>query len=182
MSALLAYRNESPEALAWAEDYKARYESKRAVVIDWLDRFCEAHGGPPKAERATWSYDDGRITGISWPVDAEVPSGWRRKPDNRKQIVPHRGSRKGKDADKLLAQLSGPSLEDEVDEKFGMPRRVMVAEQSRMYRYGFRMEDDGLWVTWGSRDVEAKLPAVAERGWVRVPLVKYIERFGEDAL
>jgi len=182
VTALLVYKNESATAVSWMQDYKRRYKAKRTEVMDWLDRFCDAHGGPPKAERATWSYNDGRLTGIGWPRESDVPKGWRRKPDNRDQIVPHRGSRVGKDADKLLAQLSGPFLDDEVEKQLGMPRRAWVIEHSRSYRYGLRMEDDALWVTWGSRDCAEKLGDVAAHGWVRVPVAEYIERFGEDAL
>lgn len=182
MTALLVYRNSTPEALAWFADFDKRYRENRSKVIDWLDRFCDAHGGPPRDERATWSYGDNRVYGITWPIDAEVPKGWRRNPDRRGTIRPHMGTRMGKDADKLLASLGGPSLDDEMADRFGMPRRVMVSEHNRMYRYGFRATDDALWVTWGTRDVIDKLGDIGSHGWVRVPLTEFIERFGEDAL
>ena len=182
MTALLIYRNSTPEALAWFADYDRRYREIRAEVIDWLDRFCDENGGPPREKRATWSYGDGRVYGISWPESAAIPRGWRRNPSRRETIRPHMGTRIGKDADKFLLGLRGPSIDNELQERFGMPRRVMVAEHSRMYSYGFRATDDALWVTWGTRDVVDKLGDVESHGWVRVPLTEYIERFGEDAL
>jgi hypothetical protein len=195
MSALLVYRNSTPEALAWAEDYKARAKEVLDARLEWMKAIYDAAGVPDpepydKNVRSAWIRSGGAFIGLSWPrsMDSQLPEGWFR-PAKEQHLVRPRADKRGKKIIAEMRRYDRPDARRELAEKFGMPDHLFAG--NGLYTNGVAMKDDGVWVTWGSKDVEDELadpkvmrhyPRFADAGWVRVPLVEYIERFGEDAL
>jgi hypothetical protein len=179
VSALLAYRNATPEVMAWGKDAQARWQAARERQQEWGRQFTAAH--LPGAEPVgLYVYDSGKVAAVAWPDDAAVPPGWRRPAKERGRIVPRLSTTAGKHAAKALAALAEPDVRSEVA-KLGLPALAFIGFHG--YRPGIRFEDDGVWVTYGDRAVAEQVGEKAEQhGWERVPLVAFIERFGEDQL
>lgn len=176
MTALLVYRNDAPEVLAWFEDFKARMIAAREKRTDWMAALYDAHGVPDD-ETVRGAFVRGeRFSGIAWPKDTDLPRGWYRPVKTPELIRPKGGSKASKD----MTRFDLPDMRRELNERFGMPR--VIFHGLGMFSPGVRLEDDGAWVTWGSKDVVDQLADIEARGWVRVPLVEFIARFGEDAL
>lgn len=182
MSTLLVYKNETPEIAAWTADFEQRHKEMRQRQSEWLDRTHVSLGVTAEQVGHELLTYGPQLAGISWPVDMDVPKGWRRNPSERRTIVPHRSTKIGRHAEDEMRLLYAPDIREELGKRFGVPWSVFVAEHHRMYRCGYRFEDGVGWVTWGTRDVEDKLDRMADHGWVRVPLVDFIQKFGEDAL
>lgn len=182
MTALLAYRNATPEVMAWAEDYKARSKAVLDARFEWMSALYDAHGVPDDDSVRGAFIRGCSFSGLSWPHDIPLPHGWFR-PAQTPQLVRPRGNTKaGKAAGAEMAKFDRPDARRELHRKFGMPEHVFAG--NGLYSCGVRMEDDGVWVTWATRDVaqERAMANVADHGWERIPLVDYIQRFGEDDL
>jgi hypothetical protein len=182
VSALLIYRNDSPDALTWAEDYKARSSSIHKARWEWMARLYDEHDIAEEARGGFTRDRSGTFSGISWPTDVPLPAGWFRPVKTPELIKPRSNTAPGKRLWKEMARFDQPDVVAELRERFGMPEVVFAG--LHIYSAGVRFEDDAVWVTWGDRKVADLIDAekLAEHGWVRVPLVDYIKRFGEDAL
>lgn len=188
MSALLAYKNDRPEVMAWSVDIRAREKAVTAARFEWMNAIYNAHGVPDpepydKHVRSAWIRNGGAFIGLSWPreLDGNLPDGWFR-PVKEQHLVRPRGDSRGKKVIAEMRQFDRPDARRELEKRFGMHGRTFAG--MGLYSCGISYQDDGVWVTWASTDV-AKEPwteKLADYGWVRVPLVEYIERFGEDAL
>lgn len=187
----LAYRLSTPEALAWAEDYKARVVAVKDARHDWMDKLYDAHGIPGEHDgKVRGAFVRGEaFSGLAWPKDAPLPDGWFRPVKTPQLVRPKESTKAGKVAAKEMRQFDTPSMRGEIRKRFGMPDHLFAG--NGLYTCGVRLENDGVWVTWASRDVEDELndpkvmrhhPGFEGAGWVRVPLAEYIVRFGEDAL
>lgn len=181
---LLAYKNETPEVLAWSVDIQRRIRENNEARYEWMKVLYDAHGVPesddPKV-RGAFLRDD-EFSGIAWPRDIELPTGWFRPADTPQLIRPRRTTKATKGVLAEMASLNRPSIRGGLQRRFGMPAHTFAG--SGLYTNGVRLEDDAVWVFWGSRDVahEKSLEKIGEYGWVRVPLTEVIERFGEDIL
>ncbi|WP_100499392.1 hypothetical protein [Geodermatophilus chilensis] len=187
MTALLIYRNATPEVMAWAEDYKARAQQVAAARWGWMADLYDAHGVPddtPDSDaRIRGAFTRGcAFSGLSWPDDIPLPDGWFRPVKTPQLVRPRANTKAGKTALAEMARFDRPDARRELRKKFGMPEHVFAG--SGLYTSGVRMEDDGVWVTWASRDVahEKEMANVGDHGWERIPLARYIDRFGEDDL
>jgi len=186
VSALLSYRNSTPEVMAWADDIRAREKVVLTARMEWMKAIYDEAGVPDpepynKHVRSAWIRDSGAFIGLSWPrkLDDHLPTGWFR-PVKEQHLVRPRGNNKTAIAE--MHKYDRPDARRELEKSFGMHGRTFAG--MGFYTCGIRYEDDGVWVTWASTDV-AKEPwaqKVGDFGWVRVPLVEYIQRFGEDAL
>lgn len=181
MSTLLVYRNTTPDVMAWAAEITARTSDVGERRTAYVDALCEAHGGPGEDERGAYS-NGNEFIGIAWPAETPVPKGWRRPSDDHRLIKPHLSTRIGKAAAAELSTMAWPDPRDELSRLHGMRSLAIVPDTNRYYTPGVRIETDGVWVTWGSRDVAGLLPEAFAHGWDRVSLAEYIARFGEDAL
>jgi hypothetical protein len=176
MSALLVYRNSTPEIMTWAEDFKSRTIAAREARMAWMDALYSAHG-VPEDESVRGAFVQGeRFSGISWPTDTNLPRGWYRPTKSPELIRPKSGSK----ASKEIHHFDLPDMRHELNERFHM--KPVVFHGLGMFSPGVRIEDEAVWVMWGSRDVADQLGEAEAHGWVRVSLVDYIARFGEDAL
>ncbi|MCU1617369.1 MAG: hypothetical protein JWO98_4909 [Frankiales bacterium] len=178
MSALLVYKNERPEVLAWAVDVRGRITKNNAARFEWMTALYDAHGVPDD-DKVRGAFSRGcEFSGISWPDSVPLPAGWFR-PVKTPQLVRPRHNSKAALAE--MARFNRPDARGELAKRFGMPEITFVG--NGLYTNGLDFtQDDAVWVTWGTRDAVDKLGDVESHGWVRVPLVEYIERFGEDAL
>jgi hypothetical protein len=176
VSALLVYRINTAEAMAWAEDIKVRTIATREARADWMDKLYNAHEVPDDDSVRGAFVQGKQFSGISWPKGTDLPRGWYRPVKSPELIRPKGGSKASKD----LRRFDLPDMRRELNERFGM--NPVVFHGLGMYSPGVRLEDDGVWVIWGSKDFADQLHDVEAHGWVRVPLTEYIERFGEDAL
>jgi len=184
-SARLIYCNSTPEIMAWSEDVHERERTILAARLEWMKGIYDAAGVPDpevydKHIRSAW-VNDGRMAGLSWPrdMDDKLPDGWFR-PVKDPHLVRPRGSNK-----KTLAEMrkyDRPDQRHELEVRFGMHGRSFAG--LGLYSCGIQHEQDGVWVTWASKDIAKEKWAqnLAEHGWVQVPLVDFINRFGEDAL
>lgn len=182
MTALLVYRNSTPEVMAWAEDYKARAERIAAERWEWMRTLYDAHGVPDD-DKVRGAFTRGcTFSGLAWPKDVPLPDGWFRPVKTPQLVRPRQNVKAGKDAAAQMARFDRPDARRELSKRFGMPE--FVFHGSGLYNHGVQFEDDGVWVTWGDRGIadEKDMADVESFGWVRVPLTEYIERFGEDAL
>lgn len=181
MSARLAYRNNRPDVLAWAAEYKTRSQSVHSARYEWMSALYDAHGVPDDDKvRGAFMRGGTTFSGISWPDDVPLPDGWFR-PVKTPQLVRPRGSVKAaKAALADMARFDRPDARRELRAKFGMPD--FVFHGSGLYNCGVRMEDDGVWVTWAERGIadEKEMAQVGDHGWERIPFVEYVQRFGED--
>ena len=187
----LVYRNSTPEVMAWSIDVRERATKVAAERWSWAAQFWDAAGVPEKDEhdrrlRQLWVRDSGALTGLNWPrnMDDRLPAGWFR-PVKEDHLVRPRGDKKNAAVIAEMKRLSTPDQRQELG-KFGMPGVTFAG--SGLYSCSTRHEDDGVWVGWASKDVEDELNETnrhrpktpAEHGWVKVPLVEYLQRFGED--
>jgi hypothetical protein len=180
VSALLVYKNATPEAMAWAEDFKARTRKTLDARAEWMSALYDAHGVPDDEQSRGAFVREETFSGLAWPNDCPLPNGWFR-PVKTPQLIRPLGNRKaGKVALAEMAKLNYPDARQEMRERLGMPGHAFVG--LGLYRPGVKPEDDAVWVTWGTRDASDVIGNVASFGWQRVPLVEYIARFGEDAL
>lgn len=179
---LAAYRNSKPEVMAWAEDYKRRSTEVHQARYEWMSALYDAHGVPEDDRGAFVSGE--RFSGISWPRNTPLPEHWFR-PVKTPQLVRPRAKGQGNKLLKEMAKFDRPDARNELQKRFGMP--VLLFVGAHLYTNGVRFEDDGVWVTWGARECadaieKDKEHDIAAHGWVRVSMVEFIERFGEDAL
>lgn len=182
MSALLVYRNSTPEVMAWAEGFKARTSEIGSRRTKWMDAFYSEHAPRiPDNKRGTFSRGN-VFSGVMWPERMDPPKGWRRPSyGDARLIIPDQRYKVGKAAVAAMDALAWPDARRELSQQHGM-RSFATTPLAHYWTPGVAIEDDGVWITWGSRDVAPELGDVESHGWARVPLVEYIERFGEDAL
>ena len=178
MTALLVYRNDTAPVMAWAKDADQRGRATQTARFQWMEAVYDA-ADVPEELRGAFIQDGHRFSGIAWPETIPLPKGWLRPRDTPQLIRPRLGVKIGKTIDAQMREFDFPDTRAEL-RQFGMPGHASVGLS--FLSCGVRAEDDGVWVTWGNKDVANSLGDVESNGWVRVPLVEYIERFGEDAL
>lgn len=179
MTALLVFRNDTAPVMEWAADVERRTNDIATARYEWMTKLYDEHD-VPEDQRGAFTAGPYRFSGILWPDSMPLPTGWLRPKDSPQLIRPRLGVKVGKRIDTEMRQFDRPDLGEEMHQRFGMPDRAFAGLS--MWSCGFRKEDDGIWVTWGTKDVLPQLGDVESHGWVRVPLVEFIERFGEDAL
>jgi hypothetical protein len=177
VTVLLVYRNTTPEAMEWAEDFKARATSINEARHKWMETFYDLYKVPEYARGAFVRGEE--FTGITWPEDMPLPTRWFR-PVAIPQLIRPRGNARA-----LIAEMkafNAPDVRAELREHLGMPSYILVRE--RFLSCGVRLEDDGVWVTWGAREVadQPEMADISGQGWERVVLSAFIERFGEEEL
>jgi hypothetical protein len=179
---LAAFRNDGPDVMAWATDYKARSTQVHTARYEWMTALYDAHG-VPEDDRGAFVNGE-RFSGISWPTAIPMPEHWFR-PVKTPQLIRPRAKGAGNRILKEMGQFDRPDARRELSSQFGMPQFLFAG--AHLYTNGVRFEDDGVWVTWGHKACADEIANnehydVEAHGWVRVPLVEFIERFGEDAL
>lgn len=187
-AALLVYRNSTPEVMAWAEDIRARERKVLEDRLVWMRAIYDAAGVPDpepydKNVRSAWIRNGGAFIGMSWPreLDDQLPEHWFR-PVKDDHLVRPRATGAGKKIIAEMRRFDRPDARRELEQKFGMHGVTFAG--TGLYSCGVHYEDDSVWVTWASADVAEEKWAqnVGDHGWVRVPLVEYIGRFGEDVM
>jgi len=172
----LVYRNSTPELLAWAADVQARHVQTTQERQVWMDALYDTAGVPTGDPTRVAYFQGHRFSGLGWPDGVDLPRGWFR-PVKTPQLIRPRASNKR--LEKELQRYSQPDQRRELEELHGMRGRAFSG--LGLYSCGVRLEEDAVWVTWGTQGVTRELePAATEHGWERVTLVQYLQRFGEE--